>query len=88
MGAAMGTQNLGSTPVRIGYPVHGSRDFIIKTWPSATRVELVVGPVQGRIASFASIRALQAMLFKLARERPFGPLMDNNALFFFRKLSK
>lgn len=82
MAFASGAHNFGALAVGIGQVDYCTLNLIIKTRPSAVRVELVRRSVQGRTALFASVSAFSLVGGVQAGEGTFGAFVDNHTLLF------
>ena len=76
--SAAAAEDFGSRPVGVGFADNRLGNLIIEARPPAVTLELVVRPVQRRVALAADecARVLQFGVF--TRERTFGALAENH----------
>ena len=79
--AAIVAQDLDALTIAVNLPPYRSRNFVIKTRPTAKRFKLILRPVQWRLASFAYIYALRFIIQQLARKWPLGSFIYNYPFF-------
>jgi hypothetical protein len=82
MGTARGAPDLCAAPVGVERPLHGSRDFVIKTRPAARRLKLVGRPIEWSAAPLADVCPSRLAVDILAGKRDLSSLMDNDPFFF------
>lgn len=75
----------GPRAIGIGNAFNRSFDLLVEAGPTTSGMELVVGPVEFRIAAFADVGALLEIVVVLAAEGRFGTLVLNDVSLFFRE---
>ena len=85
MGIAGIADNLGTLAVSIWDAANSPGDFGVETWPATTGVELVLGFIEGRVATTADVRTVCEVAIILARERRLCPLVHDYPLLFGSK---
>jgi len=70
-----------SATIGVGYPFNGARDFIVKTWPPATRMEFVIRIIESRIAASAEVDSVRVILKILTSTGPLGPFANQDSGF-------
>ena len=79
--AAMGTDDLGATPVCVRVPPNSSRIFFIEAGPAAAGVEFSLSRIKWVVAPPANKRAGRKEPVVLTAERPFRTLVDDYSFF-------
>lgn len=82
VGRAGVANDLGTLTVGIGNAMDGTGDFGIEAWPAATGVELILGFIEGRVATTADVRTIREVVIVLAREWRLCTFFHDNALLF------
>ncbi len=80
--AAVGADDLGALPVRVGDTPYRPWDLVVEAGPAAERMEFVRRAIQRRIASFAGVAAGGVMQVVRPGEGPFRALVYDDAFFF------
>lgn len=83
VGAAGGAFDLGAGAVGVGKVAHGAVNFLIEAGPAAAGVELGGGEIKRGAAAAAEVGALLEKVVVLPAEGALGPLVDDDALFFW-----
>ena len=81
MAAAIAANDLRPKAIHILMMRHSPGDLVVKTWPAAMAVELVIGTIQRRVAMAAdeSPHIFQVRVF--TAERPFRTFVEDYVLF-------
>jgi len=85
MAATILAENFHAAPIGIGLASYCALDAIVETWPTASRVELVVGPIERGVAVATEVGAGPVVVIQFAGSRTFCSFMENDACFFVGK---
>ena len=80
--ATIVTENFYPPPVRIRFASHRAIDGVVETGPTASRAELIIGPIKGGVAAATEIGAWAIMMTKLTGSWPLSPFVNDDTRFF------
>ncbi len=82
MPAAMVAENLHPASVRIRFPPHGPREFVVEAGPPAAGMELVLRTVKRRVAVPADIGTSRFVIAVFPGKGHLGSLVQDDPRFF------